>query len=325
MNQQTDEISLKELIDKIKEWFNYLCSQWKVILIAAIIGAAIGLAYSFSKKPVYKAALTFELQGGDVAGLSEVFKSRSMIEQTLLAPVAVGADTVSLAEMYIRNKGYREQWNAKPQLKNIQFLPNTQRTDFTRAQDSILGVLYQDLSTNNLTVAQKDKKVPVTTMDVVATNELFAKSFSEALSQKVFDFYINYKSKKARKNVLALQRQTDSIRGLLYGSTKGVTAVATDNTFNVDPALNNVLRSPSVRRQLDVQANFDFLTELVKQTELAKVTLRDQTPLIEVFDKPILPLPKEKFGKAKGIVIGGMLAGFLMVMGLMVSRILKMI
>lgn len=70
-----------------------------------------------------------------------------------------------------------------------------------------------------------------------------------------------------------------------------------------------------------MQANTAILTELVKQTELAKVTLRKETPLIQVIDRPILPLPKEKFGKAKGIVLGGILAGFLVTLGLILKRI----
>jgi uncharacterized protein involved in exopolysaccharide biosynthesis len=74
---------------------------------------------------------------------------------------------------------------------------------------------------------------------------------------------------------------------------------------------------------VDVQANTAILTELVKQTELAKVTLRKETPLIQVIDRPILPLKKEKFGKAKGLFIGGFLAGFLVVLGLIVRRVFK--
>jgi uncharacterized protein involved in exopolysaccharide biosynthesis len=62
---------------------------------------------------------------------------------------------------------------------------------------------------------------------------------------------------------------------------------------------------------------------LVKQTELAKVTLRKETPLIQVIDRPILPLPKEKFGIAEGILLGGVVAGFLMVLWLIVRRIFK--
>jgi len=64
------------------------------------------------------------------------------------------------------------------------------------------------------------------------------------------------------------------------------------------------------------------LTELVKQAGLAKVTLRKETPLIQVIDSPILPLTKERFGKAKGILLGGILAGFLTVMVLKVKGIL---
>jgi hypothetical protein len=42
-----------------------------------------------------------------------------------------------------------------------------------------------------------------------------------------------------------------------------------------------------------------------------------------VIDKPILPLKMEKFGKAKGIVLGGILAAFLTVLVLIMRRVLK--
>lgn len=129
------------------------------------------------------------------------------------------------------------------------------------------------------------------------------------------------KSKKARLNMQILNRQTDSIRTELNSAITGV-AVATDNTFMLNPALN-VRRAPSARRQVDVQANTAILTELVKQTELAKVTLRKETPLIQVIDRPILPLPKELFTKVKGIVLGGFLAAFLMVLWIVVRRFLR--
>lgn len=344
-----DEISLKELIEKGKEWFSYLLSQWKIIVLAGIIGAALGLAYSFTKKPIYTATLSFALEdeksGGGLGGalglassfgidlgggggsiftgsnLTELFKSRSMVEQTLLTPVLYNGKTISLAEMYIQENEWRENWEKKPQLKAIQFLPETKRKYFTRVHDSIMGVMYTNLSKTGLSVGQKDKKIAIITIDVNSTNELFAKYFTEALVKRVSDFYIDTKSKKARMNMAILQRQTDSIRGELNGAITGV-AVANDNTFMLNPALN-VRRAPSARRQVDVQANTAILTELVKQSELAKVTLRKETPLIQVIDQPILPLKKEKFGKAKGIVLGGFLAGFLTVLVLIVRRLLK--
>lgn len=351
MEQQipNDEISLKELIEKVKEWYIYLLSQWKIIVLAGVIGAALGLTYSFIKKPVYTATLTFALEdekgGGGLGGalglassfgidlgggggsifsgsnLTELFKSRTMVEQTLMTPVTVNGKIISLAEMYIQNNEWRDSWNDNPKFKNIQFLPNTKRKYFTRVHDSILGVIYQNLSKTSLSVAQRDKKIAIISMDVASTNELFSLRFCEALAKQVGQFYVDTKSKKARMNMEILERQTDSIRAELNGAITGV-AVANDNTFMLNPALN-VRRAPSARRQVDVQANTAILTELVKQTELAKVAVRKETPLIQVIDRPILPLPKERFGKAKGLVIGGFLAGFLMVLGLIVRRLLR--
>lgn len=349
METPNDEITLKELLLKAKEWYTYLLSQWKMIVLAGSIGALLGLGYSFYKKPVYTATLTYALEDGKAAGgglgslassfgfdiggasgnsgafaganLIELFKSRAMVEQTLLAPVTQNNKTISLAEMFIQDKKWREKWDDKPKLKSLQFLPNSNRTKFNRAQDSVFGVIYKDLSKNSLTVDQKDKKVAIGTITLKGTNEYFAQQFTLSLTKTVTDFYIETKSKRAKENMDILVRQTDSIRGELNGAITGV-AVANDNTFGLNPALN-VKRVPSARRQVDVQANTAILTEIVKQAELAKVTLRKETPLIQVIDQPILPLPKEKFGKAKGILLGGILAGFLTILGLIMRRIFK--
>lgn len=345
---ENDEITLKELLLKAKEWYTYLLSKWKTIVLAGIIGAVLGVGYSFYKKPVYTATLTYALEDGKAAGgglgslassfgfdlggggnggafsganLMELFKSRAMVEQTLLAPVRQKNATISLAEMYIQDKKWRDKWNEKPTLKGLKFLPNADRTKFTRVQDSIFGVIYNDLSKSALLVEQKDKKVAIGTITMKGTNELFAQQFTLALTKTVTDFYIETKSKRAKENMDILVRQTDSIRAELNGAITGV-AVANDNTFGLNPALN-VKRVPSAKRQVDVQANTAILTEIVKQAELAKVTLRKETPLIQVIDQPILPLPKEKFGKAKGLVLGGILAGFLTVVGFIIRRLLQ--
>ncbi|MGQ7945287.1 lipopolysaccharide biosynthesis protein [Flavobacterium sp. WC2509] len=334
-----DEITLKELIGKVKNWNAYLLSQWKIVIIAGMIGSSLGLAYSFIKKPEYKATLSFALEedkgsggglgsalglasslgldlggggGGSIfssSNLAVLFKSRAMVEKTLMTPVTVKGKIISLAEMYIQDKEWRNKWDEQPKFKKIQFLPDTKRKYFTRVHDSILGCIYEDISKNLLTVAQKDKKIAVTTMEVVSTNELFSLYFCEGLARQVGKFYVDTKSKKSRMNMEILSRQTDSIRGELNSAITGV-AVANDNAFMLNPALN-VHRAPSARRQVDVQANTAILTELVKQMELAKVTLRKETPLIQVIDRPILPLPKERFGKLQGILLGGFLASFL--------------
>ncbi|WP_306353561.1 lipopolysaccharide biosynthesis protein [Flavobacterium sp. '19STA2R22 D10 B1'] len=342
------EINLKELLLKSREWYVYLISKYKIILLVAFIGSVLGLVYSYTKGPTYTATLSFALEdeksgglggalglasqfGFDIGGsgggaftgtnLTELFKSRSMVEQTLLSPIVLDGKNITLAEMYIQNNNWRDLWKDKSKFKNIQFLPNSERKKFSRIQDSILGKMYNELSTSSLVVGQKDKKISIISLDMKSDNEIFAKSFVENLAKVVSDFYIDTKSKKARINMAILQRQTDSIRGELNGAITGV-AVANDNTFNLNPALN-IRRVPSVKRQVDVQANTAILTELVKQTELAKVTLRKETPLIQIIDRPIYPLKKEKFGKTKGVILGGFIGGFLILLILVVKRIWK--
>ena len=72
-NIDNDEISLKELIIKIKDWISFLKKKWKTIFIAGIIGALIGLTIALFDKPTYKAVLTFAMEedkGSGGGGLS---------------------------------------------------------------------------------------------------------------------------------------------------------------------------------------------------------------------------------------------------------------
>ena len=350
---ETDEISLKELIQKIKDWVAYLKTKWKIIFLAGVLGASIGFIYALFQKPTYKAVLTFALEedkggggglggamglassfgidlgssgGGAFAGtnLMELMKSRLLVEKTLLNPIVVKGDTISLAEYYIQINELRDKWNEKPALKSIVFLPNANRELFSLQQDSILQTIFKSLTDPKaLSINQKDKKVSITSIEVVSESEKFAKAFCENLAKETSEFYIETKSKKSRLNTEILQRQTDSIRNELNNAITGV-AAASDNVYNLNPALN-VKSSPGKRRQVDVQANTAILTQLVAQLELSKVTLRKETPLIQVIDRPILPLEKDKLGKLKSLILGGFLAGFLTVLYLVFSNLYKKI
>lgn len=342
--EQQEEISLKDLLIKGKEWFDYLIAKFKFIFLCGIIGALLGLGYSFFKKPIYKATLTFALEdekssgglssalagqfgldlgssgGGMFAGgnLMELFKSRKMVEKALLNPAL---KNTTLIEKFITDNELRDSWEDNVALKNVKFAPNPKRIGLSRIQDSILGSVSSSIIKSALVVIQKEKKVSIITVEYISENEMFAKIFTETLANEVSNFYIESKSQKANKNLAILVKQTDSIRGELNGAITGV-AVANDNTFALNPALN-VRRVPSARRTVDVQANTAILTELIKQTEIAKVTLRKETPLIQIIDAPILPLPKEKFGKVKGVIFGGLLGSILILLYLIAKKVLK--
>lgn len=346
---QADEISLKEVLLKLAEWWHYLVSKWIVILIVGIIGGVSGLIYSIYRKPAYVAELTFALEeeqsagglgsalglasqfgfdlGGNSSGiftgdnLLELMKSRSMVEKTLLSTIEIGNKKQTLAELYIDYNKLRAGWNERNGLNDVSFEPNTDRSKFTLKQDSLLGIFHQQIIKKNLIVNKIDKKLSIISVRLITESETFSKYFTELLVKNVADFYVQTTTKKATQNLRLLQHQTDSVRRELNDAIGGV-AATTDINPNPNPS-RMVLRVPSQRRQVDVQANTAILTELVKNLELAKISLRRETPLIQVIDKPVLPLEKQRTGKFKGVILGGVLAGFLISLILLLKKIIS--
>ncbi|OIR07022.1 chain length determinant protein [mine drainage metagenome] len=352
MDQASDEISLKDLIVQIKVWYHYLLSKWTILAVTGILGAAIGIAYAWVQKPIYTATVTYALDdektgggmtgalglasslgfdlGGASAGgafsaanLMELMHSKSLIEKTLLSTVMVAGKQVTLAEYYIEINDIRKAWANSPELAQLQFPVDANMEQFARTQDSVLSSIYANIDKNQLSITQKDKKVSIGTIEVKSINENFSKLFCEALVREVTDFYVDTRSRKARNNVNILQKQTDSVRAELNAAITGV-AAANDNTFNVNP-VQSIHKTPVAKRQVDVQANTAILTQLVANLEMAKVALLKETPLIQVIDKPILPLKKEKKSRLMGLIMGGFLGGFLMVLFLVFRRVWKRI
>lgn len=347
-----DDVSIRQLLGKAQEWFRLLRSKWLILTLAALIGGLIGFIRVYKQKVKYTGRLTFAMENDNAGGgfgsalglassfgfdlgsgsgggafspanMVELMKSRKLIEEALLSTVKVNNTKISLAEMYININGWRNVWKKNNPVMNrqIQFNPNADRTMFTVQQDSVLGIIYDNVIEYNLTVKPIEKKVSILSLEVKSENELFSKFFAENLAKVATDFYIETISKKARYNVSILEKQADSIRAELNGAITGV-AIANDNTFNLNPALN-VKKTLSSRRQIDVQANIAVLTEVVKNLEIAKVTLRKETPLIQIIDTPILPLPKDKRSPLKFAIIGALLATLLCSIFLTIRQLMK--
>ena len=346
----SDEISLKELIEKVIEVFKFLRSKWIIIAFTGIIGGGIGIGYAWLKKPVFKAVVTFALEddkqsGGGMSGalglasslgfdlggsaggafsganLIELMKSRKMVEKALLNPIWVGTDSITLADRLVELLEKREKLKEEKIWVGKTLFPIVaDQEKFSLKQDSILGILYQSVTGENalLNVYQKDKKIRIITVEVNTIDERFSKIFAESIVKEVAQFYIETKSRKARNNVAILQKQADSVRNELNQAITGV-AVVSDNTFNLNPALN-VNRVPSTKRQVDVQANTAILTQLVTNLELAKVALMKETPLIQLIDQPILPLKKDKPGKLKSFLLGVFLGIFMSALYVLLRR-----
>ena len=77
LTPKTQEISILEIIQLVKKYWNYLLTKWIVILVVGLSGGAFGLIASFIVKPTYTAHLSFALieksSGGGLADLASSF------------------------------------------------------------------------------------------------------------------------------------------------------------------------------------------------------------------------------------------------------------
>ena len=159
---QKDEVSLKELIIKGKDWFSYLWGyKWR-IFIAGIIGGALGFTYAkFFTKPSYTSTVSFTMEqkngsGGALGGLASslglgdisassgsgmfggenvlfLMKSNRIIHQSLIeAQPELKGD--NLLNAYVQN-----HFEKPLKEKKIKLFPkNVDSLVFTRKQDSLL-------------------------------------------------------------------------------------------------------------------------------------------------------------------------------------------
>lgn len=342
----SEEFSFKEIVFKFKSGIAYLTTKWVTILLISLLGGALGLAYSFVKKPLYAAKSTFVLEEGGKAGglgqyaglaslagidigsaggggifqgdnILELYKSRLMIEKVLLSSAMFNGKQQLLIDRYVDFTKMREKWKKDKDIGDIQFFGNPE--NFNRKQDSIITKVVEIFNEKNLSVSRPDKKITIINVNFTSEDELFSKEFVIKMVKIVNDFYVQTKTKKSAVNVNVLQHQADSVRTVLNSSISGV-ASALDAAPNANPALLS-LRVPSQRRQIDVQSSSAIYTEIVKNLEIGKITLRQEMPLIQVIDQPVLPLTKTKVGKIAATAVGIFLGAFIGVLFVALKKI----
>ncbi|AMQ01374.1 Lipopolysaccharide biosynthesis protein [Pedobacter cryoconitis] len=343
-NNQADEDSVKEFILNIRELYQYLLSKWVIVSVIVVVGAILGFVYAKYSKPVYTATTVFVLEEGGAGGglgqyagiasmvgidiggsggglfagdnIIELYKSRSMIQKALLSESTYDNKKELLINRYIGFNNLRESWNKDPKIQNVRFTVNM-KPDLV--QDSLIGEIVKAIRSNYLNVVKPDKKSSIIKVEVRCKDEAFAKGFSDEIVSTVSKFYIETKTKRSIYNIANLQHQTDSVRSVMNGAIYNAASII-DATPNLNPTRLLLRSAPVQKSQFSSESNKAILTELIKNLEIAKISLRQETPLIQLIDEPVLPLEKNHIGKIKGAVFGAFLFGILVTILLIVRK-----
>ncbi len=344
-----ERITLKEFFLKIGEWGKYLLKRWLFLLIAVCVGGGLGFLYAHFKKPNYIARTTFVLfesnsaNGGALAqyasiaalaginlgqgdgdifqgdNIVELYKSRLMIEKTLLSEVEINGKRQLLIDRYLDYNQLRDKWIKNADHASLKFSRN-ESGQFSRLQDSILGLAVKDINKNYLYVGKPDQQLSIIKAEVKTSDEAFAKLFNDQLVKNVNDFYIQSKTKKSTENLAILQRQTDSVKAVMEQAVYSQ-ASTIDATAYLNPT-RQVLRTSITRGLLSVETNKAILSELIKNLEMTKMSLLKETPLIQVIDRPVVPLENSNLSRKASFAIGAALFLFIGILYLLVKKII---
>ena len=74
-----NQFTIKEVIQNFSEWIAYFISQWKILILAGLLGIGLGALVSIFKKPVFIATTSFVLEDGDSGGMGQMSGLASLV------------------------------------------------------------------------------------------------------------------------------------------------------------------------------------------------------------------------------------------------------
>ncbi len=333
------EISIKYVIVIIKSWIRYFWSKWLYFLIIGIVFASLGILYAFISKPVYTATSNFVLansseSGGQLLGLANQFgidlsgggndiftgdniialmKSRRMIQEAMMKKPPNRDST--LLNIYCAFNNLPEGWKKNQRTAAAFPFPDSLNA-LSPVQDSLFRDVYVKVSTDYLTVDEPDASKAVYEVTTISKNETFSYYLTKYIVDATSAFYIDTKTKTSKDNLNMLNHEADSLRRLLQGAITNAES-ASDAVYNLNPAYQ-VQRSASQQNQAQAQVLGTAYGEVIKNLEIAKITLQKETPLYQIIDEPVLPLVSETKSKLIYLILGGIIgciitAGFLVI------------
>jgi len=325
--QQT--IKYPELKVLVGQFFKYALLQYKLFLIVCTVTAALGLVYGKLQPHTYKATSTFIVEdksgsrGGGLSGLAsqfgidvggltgggaglfdgdnilEIMKSRNIIEKVLLTrrEDELTKKTQTFADFYLGISPLGAKLSSKGiSAKNLNFAAIDENSPHSFIQDSVLYTMYSEIN-KNLVVEKKNKKSSIITLELVSGNQIFSKEFSDALIRQTSEMYIDIKTGNLSKSINKIQKKADSLQYALNSKND------IRNYINLSVPNEGVTRDKTISGTL--------YGEVVKNLETMKLSLINQTPVIQVIDAAKYPLFDQRT-PARYFLLIGFAVGFVL-------------
>ena len=330
---QFEKISLRNILLDFFRLLTPLKKKWKLIIGFSILGGFIGFAYAFlyPVKYVSKTSFVVEESKSGLGGISALagqfgfdlggnsgggffsgdnvtlfLKSEGLCREVLMTNYDETAKT--LADVYIETAGLKKTWKNNSKIGEISFAKYVNKS-LPRKEDSLLQyIIRKRILKNELSVDRADKKSSFIFVQAAMRDEKLSYLFNERLINIASKKYVQSKLKFKLQNLQNLQKRADSLQYILNSRTS-MAASTQQNFIDGNPGLKINLTSVEISNREKTMVGTIF-AEVVKNLEISKTLLSQETPVVEIIDKSTFPLFQDKKSKAGAAILFAFIFGF---------------
>jgi uncharacterized protein involved in exopolysaccharide biosynthesis len=327
-----DELTLKEFILVIQEYFVYFLQKWYWVVLGALVVGGIFFYNAYTTPVNYDASLTFMMnnekapsigagailgslglggggEGGDKAGkLQELAKSRKVLGKVLFDSALIDGKTQLVADHIIDIYDYDEDWEENEELKGFRFGEGMPlKNDFVG--NSVFKMLYSKL------IDEEEGLISLTVDELSGLSDLRAISLNPELSvvlvnqvfKELSEYFVATSISGKQETLTQLSERADSVK-IELGIAESRLARFEDRSSQI-LLRQNTVKGQELNRQVFILSS--MYGEIVKNKETAAFLLANEKPAFNLIDEPLSPLRPTKESWTKALIIGGSLGGVL--------------
>ncbi|MEM1327477.1 MAG: hypothetical protein AAGI23_16060 [Bacteroidota bacterium] len=345
---QDDEITLRDLILRIQDYFHTIKKKWWMLLLAAIIMSTVFVLRAWYTDPLYTADMTFTVAnsekgggGGGVSGILgqfgigsvgggsglntarvlELAKSMEIVGRVLMKEGVIKNDTDIVANHIMDIYEFQEEWGKKnEQLLDFRFTHN-QVDSFTRFENSVYKRLYRTVTAGDdaFLEVNHNELSGIFKMNVMTISEPLSFILLEEEYELLSEYFIE-------KTVAPQQQRYDAVRARLDSLTTELQQLDYRVARSRDQSLGIYDQASSVReRQLQREQQLASIayTEVKRNVEAAEFALSSVKPVFQIIDEAMMPLTRKKSSLVQASIIGAILGLFIIIIFLVVQKIIQ--
>jgi uncharacterized protein involved in exopolysaccharide biosynthesis len=341
-----DEITLRDLILKVKEYFIEIIRKWWIIALVMIPIVGYFLYQHYQTPTTYPTELTFmvnEDEGNSVSSIGSILgqigvgsagkrsrynldkilqlsKTRKILGKAAFDSCVIDGKNDFIANHIISMYQLNEKWASKnPKFEGFRFR-HSKLDDFEQKESiafkKIIGLIAGNPSGGREGIVSNsyNEVTGIMTLSAKTLNPYLSVHLIQSLYYHLGKFYIENSTEKQQVTFDLVSAKKDSILNALQSAEYALASFRESNRNMIDS--RSKLNETRLNREVIVGTQ--AYVEAVKNVEFSDFALKNMTPFIQPIDEPMLPIAPVSSSLLitliKSIIIGGLVGALFVIL-----------